>query len=107
MDRRLALPNNPHIAMASVNDMLDMAIERIIEAPPVVMDASGMAVLKELEDYIDEQEDFASDAEVDEVEALPPLYLHEARDHCILLLDSVTINHHYVKREGPRSNHRD
>jgi len=83
MGRRLALPNNPPIAMASVNELFDMAIERIIETPPVVMDASGMAVVEEVEDDVDEQADFASNAEVDEVEALPPLSLRKARDYCI------------------------
>ena len=72
MGRKLALPNNPPIGMASVYELLDMAIERIIEAPPLVMDASGI-VVEEVEDDVDEQEDFASDLEVDEVEALPPL----------------------------------
>jgi hypothetical protein len=106
MGRKLALPNNPPIAMASDNELLDMAIERIIEAPPLVMDASRI-VVEEVEDDVDEQEDFASDLEVDEVEALPPLSLREARDYCNRLLEFVTINHHFVKREGPRNNHHD
>ena len=107
MGRRLALLNNPHISMASVSELFDMAIERIIEALLIAMDALGMAV-EEVEDDVDEQEDFVSDAEVDdEVEALPPLYLREARDCCTRLLEFVTINHHFVKREGPRNNHHD
>ena len=44
------------------------------------MNASGMAVVEEVEDDVDEQSDFASDAEVDDVEALPPLCLRDERD---------------------------
>jgi hypothetical protein len=55
------------------------------------MVASGIAV-EEVKDDVDEQEDFASDAEVNEVEALPPLYLSEARDYFNRMLEFVTIN---------------
>ena len=42
-----------------------------------------MAVVEEVKDDVGEQVDFASDADVDEVEALPPLSLRKARDFCI------------------------
>jgi hypothetical protein len=97
-------PNNHPIAMASVNELLGIIIERIIEASRIVLHASA----EEVEDNVDEQEDFASDdAEVDEAEALPPLSLCEARDYCIRLLKFVAINHHFIKREGFRNNNLD
>jgi hypothetical protein len=94
--------------MTTANELLDMSFKRIIDASLILMDASGIAMGDKVgEDVVDEQDNFASAAEVNEVGALPPLSLREARVYCILWLEVVTINHHFVKREGHRNNHRD
>ena len=100
---KIGLPNSPPVCMATVGELLDMPIERVVEAPPEV----EVIQVVENEDDDDEGEgvnDFDCDIEVDDIEPLPPLSLSEARDYATRLLEFVTINHEHIKRAGSSSN---
>jgi hypothetical protein len=89
--------------MATVHELLDMPIERVVEAPPEV------EVIQALEDEVDNDDgegndDFDCDIEVDDIEPLPPLSLREARDYASRLSEFITINHEHIKRGGSSAN---
>jgi hypothetical protein len=91
MGRKLALPNQPPVSMASVCDLLDLPVERIVEEPPV------FDVMEDAEEVCEDDDDatreeFGSSLEVGDIESLPPLSLREARGYAARLMDFVTIN---------------
>ena len=107
MGRKLALPDQPPVSMASVCDLLDLPVERIVEEPPVfdemedVEEEGGEVRGEDVDDDI--LEEFGSALEVDDIEPLPPLSLREARDYAGRLLEFVTINQDFIKRDGSSS----
>jgi len=89
--------------MASVGELLDMPIERDVEAP---LDVEVIQIV-ENEDDNDEGEgddDFECDVEVDDIEPFSPLSLSEARYYATRLLEFVTINDDHIKQAGSSSN---
>jgi hypothetical protein len=102
MGRKLALPNQPPVSMASVCDFLDSPVERIAEEPPV------FDVMEDVEEVCEDDDDatreeFESSLEVDDIEPLPPLSLREARGYATRLMEFVTINQDFIKRDGSSS----
>ena len=107
MGKKLALPNQPPVDMASVCDLLDMPEERIVEEPPIVEVvedevAEGEQEGEEVADG-DFNDAFGNEIEVqdvDDIEPLAPLSLREARISASRLFEIVTINIDYIKRAG-------
>ena len=102
MGRKLALPNQPPVSMASVCDLLDLPVERIVEEPPV------LDVMEDVEEVCEDDDDatreeYRSSLEVDDIEPLPPLSLREARGYAARLMEFVTINQDFIKRDGSSS----
>ncbi len=73
MGQTMTLPDRPPVQMASLNELLDMAEERVIEEPPVVKVVANVAdEVEVVHDGVDVQDDFESEAEVSDVEPPPP-----------------------------------
>ena len=109
MGKRLATNQRSPVPMVSVEDLIDLPVEREVEAPPVVARPPGE------DEPLDEEEEAACDegvieledgVDVDDVEPAKPLSLAEARKYAERLLEFVSINEEHVKRAGP-SNTRD
>ena len=107
MGRKLALPDQPPVSMASVCDLLDLPVERIVEEPLVfdviedVEEEGGEVCEEDVDDAIPEE--FGSALEVDDIEPLPPLSLREARNYVGWFMEFVTINQDSIKRDGSSS----
>ena len=102
LGKKMVEPNKPPIAMASVGELLDIEVERIIEAPPQILEGAGT----EEDDVVSEENDdildaFGGDVEVDNVEPLPILTLNEARLYASRLHEFVVVNNEFVKKAGP------
>jgi hypothetical protein len=104
MGWKLALSDQPPVSMASICDLLDLPVELIFEEPPVfdmmedVEEKDGEVCGEDVDDDI--LEEFGSALEVDDIEPLPPLSLREARDYDGRLMEFVTINQDFLKRDG-------
>ena len=110
MGKKLATNHRCSVPMVSVQELVDMPIERVVEAPPVVSRAPD-----EVEDVDEAQEDTGqddgmieldNDVDVDDIEPMNPLTISEARTYAERLHEFVSINEEHIKRAGP-SNKRD
>jgi len=83
LGRRMAAPSQQPIGMATVSELLDISIGRMIEAPHHM--SEGMETEQQVEfesednEYENDNGVFGGDVEVGEVEPLPLLTLDEAR----------------------------
>ena len=104
MGQRMALPDHPPVQMASLNELLDIVEERVIEEPPAVEVIANVGDEVEVDhDGEDVQDDFESEVEVNDVEPPPPLSLCEAREYANRLFEFVTISKDFIKRAGTSS----
>ena len=101
--RKMVKSSQRPIGMASVSELLDNQVERIIiEAHPQILEGTKTGVDNvESEDNDDILDVVGGDVEADNVEPLLTLTLNEARVYASRSLEFVVVSNEFVKKAGP------